>query len=1288
MDKEIFINEQTQLDFKSLAPKTDVDLSVYKEAFLFALSNDEIKNVAVTGSYGAGKSSVMETFKKTKEGSEYKYLHVSLAHFEKVSKIGSQETTEEQLEHQLEGKIINQLVHKIPVEKILDSKVSLKKIPDEKSVRKWSIGIIVGVILIIYFCSFSSMANTKTQHEVLKTICEILTKTYVLLPAVLTAVGLGYQLAKYLVKAQMKNRFFKKICIKDSEIELFGEENEHGFSYFDRYLDEIKYLLLNSDVDVFVFEDIDRYNTNLIFEKLREINHIINTDRKTPIRFFYLIRDDLFMEKDRTKFFDFIIPILPVVSKHNSFNMYLKYVEAGALSLKREFLKQISLYIDDMRILNNIYNEYQIYQQRLKGISVNKSAEKIFSLVTYKNLFPEEFICLQRGEGYVVSLFEEKEKQVEKKEKEFDDKIAERETQIKEEEKHAQDELLKDSKEVDALFLKLDEIYRCGTKERGAYDSTAEFVADLILKPDQVQYRSGSYWYDAENKIRSAITNMNKNPEYQKRKAQIARKQDYLAMRAKVLRENVLELKQEKELLHSLNFQEYANKYGFESIQANIIVEDEQNSNQHNIEISKSLYAKLIRFLLLGGYIDENYADFIVAFQNDDISQKDKKYVRAVLDNEPLEYMYPIERPRYVCEYLDEKHLQSEAFFNRDMFYHYMTYGTEKQKDIVTSAIVKWKKYDFASMLLDDEILPYISWIERVCFFSANILQYLVQENGEVDKAELFAAASLLCVDIPNYAELNDEMKYIVEELACGKADVFEQVIEHDKLSLSRRADVILNLVDNLDLLGWKLPYFEFNMKESRDFADAIYENNLYQINPSMIRQILWKYYEIKTDENETHLYDKIVATSEQNHGEYTPIYKYVDDNMNAYIDMVIDSNIPVEDSSQNVSYMILAAGEDHQESLISYMNTCVVDVVDVNQLTEVNRLIRHGKLSFRSSNIFQYYDLYMDVKTDCEERKVEFKGEDLLIKFICDFPEDKIVFVKDEVYKYGHEKDDRMGSLMTKISRSDEISNEKYRSIVTSLNRIWRKVAPSDIPENKIDILIEENIIKMTKETLPGMREKYPSHMRAFIMANVDEYFDEVIDKENFKLSECVMLLEEDITDARKMELLAHTKTEISVQNDKYSEELVQYILENNYSEDDFEYLIQQDYENKDLQAHVNGLAENRVAEIIKNDYKISKTVCKYMLDAMTDCITLSQKKQWVAQYMEYFSRIELQEIMRGLELNAFLPIFENKNPLIESNAVNDVLLLALQKNEYIGKFIMSEKEEGYYRVYSKKNK
>lgn len=128
------------------------------------------------------------------------------------------------------------------------------------------------------------------------------------------------------------------------------------------------------------------------------------------IRFVYLLKDDTFISKDRTKFFDFIIPVIPVVDSSNSYNkLKERFQKNGILDqFDQNFLSDISLYIDEYRILKNICNEYLIYDSKLNVIDLDPN--KLFAMIVYKNIFPKDFSMLQMNLGYVKEVFDKKTK--------------------------------------------------------------------------------------------------------------------------------------------------------------------------------------------------------------------------------------------------------------------------------------------------------------------------------------------------------------------------------------------------------------------------------------------------------------------------------------------------------------------------------------------------------------------------------------------------------------------------------------------------------------------------------------------------------------------------------------------------------------------------------------------------------------------------------------------------------------------------------------------------------------
>jgi DNA replication protein DnaC len=54
--------KDTGYNFYALTPIDDADIGVYESALDFVFTHDNVLNIAVSGSYGAGKSSVLASY--------------------------------------------------------------------------------------------------------------------------------------------------------------------------------------------------------------------------------------------------------------------------------------------------------------------------------------------------------------------------------------------------------------------------------------------------------------------------------------------------------------------------------------------------------------------------------------------------------------------------------------------------------------------------------------------------------------------------------------------------------------------------------------------------------------------------------------------------------------------------------------------------------------------------------------------------------------------------------------------------------------------------------------------------------------------------------------------------------------------------------------------------------------------------------------------------------------------------------------------------------------------------
>ncbi|MCI9078714.1 MAG: hypothetical protein HFH68_07290 [Lachnospiraceae bacterium] len=393
---------------------------------------------------------------------------------------------------------------------------------------------------------------------------------------------------------QKNKNVFRKLNLQGNEIEIFEESDD---SYFDKYLNEVLYLFENADTDVIVFEDMDRFNANKIFERLREVNTLANIqlqkENKKILRFFYLLRDDIFVSKDSTKFFGYIVPVVPVVDSSNSYDQFISHFKKGGIFEKfdKSFLQGLSLYIDDMRLLKNIYNEFVIYYNRLNITELD--CNKMLAIIAYKNLFPRDFADLQLNQGFVYTLFDSKESFIEKEVKRLSENIFEVVHKIE----LAKNEHLKTIKELDAAFEDKKPIDYWNRKQ----ELSAADKKDYAERKQAIENRLNNTISDLENE--------------------------------KLSLEQELVLTQNKPLCNIITRDNINTIFSVTST-------NEIGTVTCFNEIKSSEYFDLLKYLIRNGYIDETYADYMTYFYENSLSHIDKTFLRSITDKKAKEYTY------------------------------------------------------------------------------------------------------------------------------------------------------------------------------------------------------------------------------------------------------------------------------------------------------------------------------------------------------------------------------------------------------------------------------------------------------------------------------------------------------------------------------------------------------------------------------------------------------------------------------------------------------------------------
>lgn len=732
-----------QYEFYKLTPSDDVEMGIYEKAMEYVFTNKDIRNIAISGAYGAGKSSMLESYKK--EHQDKKFIHISLAHFTSLATKDTadddkEDDRKEKREIALEGKILNQLIHQIDTQKVPLTNFRIKKDMDRKHILKVSL-LITAFIAITCFLRFKNTWENMINgfsSDILRKVLYFTTITemeFVLGAIALIILGRGIYEG---IKLQKSVKLFKKFTFQGNEIEIFEDSKD---SYFDKYLNEVLYIFKHTDTDGIIFEDIDRYDTNVIFEKLREINFLLNQKDKTSdkqeskqvVRFFYLLRDDIFESKDRTKFFDFILPIVPVVDASNAYDKFIEYFKkANLLGLfDMDLMKELSLYVDDMRVLKNICNEFIIYHERLKTSFTEQSNSKLLAIIVYKNLFPKDFSNLQVGRGYVYTLFAEKKRftgdKVEQLKKEVQDLQAENE--------RIMSELCNDLDELNSIYFVIDRSITVDGKEETEYKTRKEFVK-AALQSENLGRRQSISLEEQKNA-------MEQNGEYAERK-QLIEKKNKGKMNANCLR--ITQLKRQIGDVEHAYLKDIITRENettiFKTNYTNELDEVEEFA-----EVKRSPYFDLIKVLIREGYLDETYPDYMTYFYENSITANDKTFIRSVTDRRKKPFDYPLDNAALVVKRMRVIDFKEEEVLNFALLEQLLS-DVEKYKEQLQNfwqTICDIKPVEFVSQFLERDVFRE-KFVKEFNAYWQGANKWILSEDGFPLQQKRRYVADTLCV--------------------------------------------------------------------------------------------------------------------------------------------------------------------------------------------------------------------------------------------------------------------------------------------------------------------------------------------------------------------------------------------------------------------------------------------------------------------------------------------------------------------------------------------------------------
>jgi hypothetical protein len=267
----------------------------------------------ITAPYSGGKSSLINTYMRQRQN--FNYVTISLASFKSIEQSVGVEGSkaEEKTDNnnlvditKIEKSILQQILYRSDRKDTPNSRFRrIFPTPlSDKTAAFYSSSLLIWISLLsVYLDDFnlSNLIRSLSENELSLTgMLDSITSLN--LWAFSYLISVPFLLFRDAIKP-LGQYTITKINPLKGDVAFSSKSND---SVFNKYLEEIIYFFEAQKTDIVIFEDLDRFNNSDIFEKLKELNKLINdsNDVKQSVRFVYALKDDVFTGSNRTRNFN------------------------------------------------------------------------------------------------------------------------------------------------------------------------------------------------------------------------------------------------------------------------------------------------------------------------------------------------------------------------------------------------------------------------------------------------------------------------------------------------------------------------------------------------------------------------------------------------------------------------------------------------------------------------------------------------------------------------------------------------------------------------------------------------------------------------------------------------------------------------------------------------------------------------------------------------------------------------------------------------------------------------
>ena len=999
------------------------------EDIAYRLQMGDAQNIALTGPYGSGKSTILKTIQR--DCPNYKYLNISLATLKPFQPEKEAEEDEdggensESLNRLIEYSILQQLIYREKQDTLPNSRFKrIYKIEKKRKVRLATAVLLAVAALIILF---------EPEFLRIEWIFNLLSGKWLNIIgdslSIIYLTVFAYKFCSWLINYLSGSRL-NKINLKDGEIEI-----EESASIFNKHLDEILYFFQETEYNVVVFEDLDRFKTSDIFIKLRELNQLINESKIVgrKVIFMYAVRDDMFQNSDRSKCFDYISTVIPVINRSNSKDVLKDELALrGVTDIKDKDLKELGFFVNDMRLLKNIANEYVQYSQKIEKYE----PAKLLAMIIYKNYHPRDFAELHDCKGIVYNVlqlketfFTEKIMQIDKEQA----KISE-EQELRRKNQHLKE------KELRVIYLneyrKKLGVGLINIQVNGSEYSVQDIEADEKLFDSLISQNKITYTHWVNNPYNyyrdSTTIQLPLSSVEQAVDSRHTYKQRLQAIRTEYVNEPKIKISFDKQR---------------EEIRSLTVSQLMASIDYHNIEGYEKLNVPpMIEYFLVSGYINEDYYDYISYFYGAMITPHDWNFVLDLKLKKEHNYDYPIDSVEATVGEIPNRVYRTLAILNVHIL-DYLAENCEVRTNrarisVLFKIVVEKKKFDFLAAYY------------KIGKFRDKVFEFFFSEHNDLFN-EFSVNLDLMCIWI-KYAELEQSTIESREWIADRFYFINDNVSEFGE-----------------QLINELIKKYNYQFKElvhgSSEVLDCCVASNSYELHKENVCVIVDFLKEQEDESTTSSSYSVVCSTNRQE------FIDRIDENLEECLTEIFSE--PSSKNETTSSILRIFNDENLSDDVKVRYLTGQSEKVEVSDITKLEFKTMALTLNIAAPNWKSIHD-YISECGSVDSAVDEFVKVNIDYLTALPLPEDKPI----------------CQNLLSWLVNSNSISMSVYPKLVKKFG-YWRygDYTTLGMEEGRLALMIERGMLEYSHKTIANLSDNYSSALlSSYLVLYKKEFLEE----------------------------------------------------------------------------------------------------------------------------------------------------------------------------------------------------